>query len=211
MSWLGLDSICSSQEVGQAVRRLPRAGKIGTLCRDVCRNEDLEEMLQFWRRFWLFQDSHHMRLMLLGAFAVVVTAPAAARPTRIDIPVQIDPNSSVYVLWVKVRADDGRTLVSGYVRQKRWFARHRGDLHIAFLRDGQLVACRETNWKKYRLHSRGQWRFATSVDVAATSIDSVWISHVIHDGAAARSPESGAACAGSTDPAELDASGAGSS
>ncbi|OYX36824.1 MAG: hypothetical protein B7Y98_14615, partial [Sphingomonas sp. 32-62-10] len=74
--------------------------------------------------------------MLLGAIApaaLIAAAPADARSTRVDIPVQIDPNSSIYILWVKVKADGGRTLVSGYVRQKRWFARSRGDLHIELL------------------------------------------------------------------------------
>ena len=95
-----------------------------------------------------------MRNFLLGAIApavLVAAAPADARSTRVDIPVQIDPKASVYILWVKVQTDGSHTFVSGYVRQKRWFARHRGDLHIEFLRQGQRVACQETDWKKYRL------------------------------------------------------------
>mgnify|MGYP001617471018 CR=1 FL=1 len=62
-----------------------------------------------------------MRHFILGAIApvaLIATAPADARATRVDIPVQIDPNNSVYILWVKVQADDGRTVVSGYVRHK---------------------------------------------------------------------------------------------
>ena len=140
-----------------------------------------------------------MRLLLLGAIApaaLVAATPADARTSRVDIPVQIDPNSSIYVLWVKVQADGDRTLVSGYVRQKRWFARHRGDLHIAFLRHGQQVACQESDWKKYRFHSRGQWRFANSADVATSTIDSVRISHVIHDRRPDRTPGSVNACPG---------------
>jgi hypothetical protein len=152
-----------------------------------------------------------MRHLLLGAIApaaLIVAAPADARSTRVDIPVQIDPNSSVYVLWVKVKADGGRTLVSGYVRQKRWFAHSRGDLHVELLRQGQRVACQETNWKKYRLHSRGQWRFATSVDVSATTVDTVRISHVIHDREKDSAPDTVNACSGLAAPSELISGGA---
>ncbi len=152
-----------------------------------------------------------MRHLLLGAIApaaLIVAAPADARSTRVDIPVQIDPNSSIYVLWVKVKTDGGRTLVSGYVREKRWFARSRGDLHIALLRQGQRVACQETDWKKYRFHSRGQLRFATSADVSATTVDTVQISHVIHDRENDRAPEAVNACSGLTAPSELNSGGA---
>ena len=96
-----------------------------------------------------------MRNLLLGAIApavLVAAAPADARSTRVDIPVQIDPKASVYILWVKVQTDGSHTLVSGYVRQKRWFARHRGDLHIEFLRQGQRVACQDENTGNKRGH-----------------------------------------------------------
>ena len=139
-----------------------------------------------------------MRYLLIGAIAsaALIAAPSAnARPSRVDIPVQIEPNSSVYVLWVKVKADGDHTLVTGYIRQKRWFARSRGHLHIAFLRHGQPVACQESDWKKYRRRSRGQWRFTSSVQLAASTIDSVRISHVDHG----RVPDSTpTACSGST-------------
>ncbi|QDC40252.1 hypothetical protein [Sphingobium fuliginis] len=131
-----------------------------------------------------FSGFSSIQLLLFGAVApaaIIAAAPADARPIRVDIPVRIDPKSSVYVLWVKVQAEGESTLVSGYVRQKRWFARNRGDLHIAFLRHDQQVACLESNWKKYRFPSRGQWRFAASANVPASRIDSVQISHVIHD------------------------------
>lgn len=140
-----------------------------------------------------------MRQLLFGAIApaaLIAATPADARPSRVDIPVQIDPNSSVYVLWVKVQADGDRTLVSGYVRQKRWFARHSGDLHIAFLRHGQQVACQESDWKKYRFHSRGQWRFTSSAEVDASTIGSVRISHVVHDREMYRTPDPVNACPG---------------
>lgn len=152
-----------------------------------------------------------MRHLLLGAIApavLIAAAPADARSTRVDIPVQIDPNSSVYVLWVKVQADGGRTLVSGYVRQKRWFARSRGDLHIVLLRRGQRIACQETDWKKYRFHSRGQWRFATSADVSAATVDTVRISHVIHDRENDRAPDPVNACSELAAPSELNSGGA---
>lgn len=133
--------------------------------------------------FFRSQDSHHMRLLLLGALApaVLMTAPANARPTRVDIPVQIQPNSWVYVQWVTVKAEDGRTIVSGYVRNKKWFANRRGDLHIAFVKNDQQIGCQESNWRKYRFHSRGQWRFSASADIPASDIDSIRISHAIHD------------------------------
>jgi hypothetical protein len=152
-----------------------------------------------------------MRQLLLGALApaaLMAASPADARATRVDIPVQVDPSSPVYVLWVKVRADGDRTLVSGYVRQKRWFARRSGDLHIAFLRQGQPVACQESDWKRYRLHSRGQWRFTSSAEVATSAIDSVRISHVVHDRETDRAPGSASACAGPAMPAEQHAGGA---
>jgi hypothetical protein len=152
-----------------------------------------------------------MRQLLLGALApaaLMAATAADARATRVDIPVQIDPNSSVYVLWVKVQADGDRTLVSGYVRQKRWFARRSGDLHIAFLRHGQQVACQESDWKKYRFHSRGQWRFTSSAPVATSTIDSVRISHVVHDRERDRAPGAVSACAGANMPAELHSGGA---
>jgi uncharacterized protein YodC (DUF2158 family) len=152
-----------------------------------------------------------MRHLLLGAIApaaFITAAPADARSTRVDIPVQIDPNSSVYITWVKVKAGGGRTLVSGYVRRKRWFARSRGDLHIEFLRHGQLVACQETAWTKYRFHSRGQWRFATSADVSATTVDTIRISHVIHDREEDRTPDPVNACSGLAAPTEPNSGGA---
>lgn len=125
-----------------------------------------------------------MRILLLGAFApavLVAVSPAAARPTRVDIPVQIEPNAWVYVQWVTVKAEAGRTIVSGYVRNKKWFAKKTGDLHVAFFKNGQQVACHETSWGRYRFHSRGQWRFATTAEIPAVDIDSVGISHVVHD------------------------------
>ena len=152
-----------------------------------------------------------MRNLLLGAIApavLVAAAPADARSTRVDIPVQIDPKASVYILWVKVQTDGSHTLVSGYVRQKRWFARHRGDLHIEFLRQGQRVACQETDWKKYRYRSRGQWRFATSADLSATTVDTVRISHVIHEREQDRAPDPVNACSGLAAPSVLNSGGA---
>lgn len=152
-----------------------------------------------------------MRLFYLGAIApaaLISAAPANARPVRVDVPVEIDPNSSIYVLWVKVQADGERTLVSGYVRQKRWFARHRGDLHIAFLRGGQQIACQEAEWKKYRFHSRGQWRFATSADIAAATVDTVRIAHVIHDREGDRTASPLNACLPLAAPTELNSGGA---
>lgn len=140
-----------------------------------------------------------MRLFYLGAIApaaLIVAAPVNARPVRVDVPVEIDPNSSVYILWVKVQADGEHTLVSGYVRQKRWFARRKGDLHILFLRDGQQIACKETQWAKNRYHSHGRWRFTTSADVGVASFDTVRISHVIHDPEIDRSPGHVKACSG---------------
>jgi len=152
-----------------------------------------------------------MRNFFLGAIApavLVAAAPADARSTRVDIPVQIDPKASVYILWVKVQTDGSHTFVSGYVRQKRWFARHRGDLHIEFLRQGQRVACQETDWKKYRYRSRGQWRFATSADLSPTTVDTVRISHVIHDREQDRTPDPVNACSGLTVPSALNSGGA---
>lgn len=125
-----------------------------------------------------------MRILLLGAFApavLIAVSPADARPTRVDIPVQIEPNSWVYVQWVTVKAEAGRTIVSGYVRNKKWFAKKTGDLHVAFVKNGQQVACQETSWGRYRFHSRGQWRFSAAADIRAIDIDSVRISHVVHD------------------------------
>lgn len=152
-----------------------------------------------------------MRYLLLGAIApavLIAAAPADARSTRVDIPVQIDPNTSVYVLWVKVKADGDRTLVSGYIREKRWFTRSKGDLHIEFLRHGQRLACQETDWKKYRRRSRGQWRFATSAGVSATAVDIVRISHVIHDREKDRAPDPVNACSGLAAPIEPNSGGA---
>ena len=152
-----------------------------------------------------------MRHFILGAIApvaLIATAPADARSTRVDIPVQIDPKSSVYILWVKVKADGGRTIVTGYVRQKRWFARTKGDLHIELLRHGQLVDCQETDWKKYRYRSRGQWRFSTSADVSATTVDTVRISHVIHDQDRGRAPDPVNVCSGLAEPSALNSGGA---
>lgn len=124
-----------------------------------------------------------MRILFPGAFApavLVAISPAAARPTRVDIPVQIEPNSWVYVQWVAVKSETGQTIVSGYVRNKKWFAGNRGDLHVALVKNGQQVACQETSWKRYRWPSRGQWRFSATADVDALDIDSVRISHVVH-------------------------------
>lgn len=152
-----------------------------------------------------------MRLFYLGAIApaaLIAATPADARPVRVDVPVEIDPNSSVYVLWVKVQADGERTLVSGYVRQKRWFARRRGDLHITFLRGGQQVACQETEWEKNRYHSHGQWRFTTSSDVATATVDAIRIAHVIHDRASDRAPSQVNACSGLVAPTEPNSGGA---
>jgi hypothetical protein len=142
-----------------------------------------------------------MRYLLMGAIApaaLMAATPVDARPARVDIPIQIDPNASVYVLWVKVKAEGDHTIVSGYVRQKRWFARSRGHLHIAFLRQGQQVACQESDWKKYRYRSRGQWRFTSSVQIAASAIDSVQISHVDHDRVPDSTLTSMTACPGLT-------------
>lgn len=125
-----------------------------------------------------------MRILLLGAVApavLVAASPAVARPLRVDVPVQIEPNAWVYVQWVTVKSETGRTIVSGYVRNKKWFASSRGDLHVALVKNGQQVACQETLWKRYRWPSRGQWRFSATVDVDAPEIDSVRISHVVHD------------------------------
>lgn len=124
-----------------------------------------------------------MRLLLLGSFvpAVLISALADARPIRVDVPVQIQPNSWVYIQWVTVKAEGGRTIVSGSVRNKKWFANRRGDLHVAFVKNGQQIACQESNWRRYRFHSRGQWRFSASMDVPVANIDSIQISHAIHD------------------------------
>ncbi|NML94314.1 hypothetical protein [Novosphingobium olei] len=125
-----------------------------------------------------------MRMLLLGAFApavLVAASTAVARPTRVDIPVQIEPNAWVYVQWVTVKAEAGRTIVSGYVRNKKWFAKKSGDLHVLFVKNGRSVACQETSWGRYRFHSRGQWRFSAEADFPALNIDSVRISHVVHD------------------------------
>ncbi len=152
-----------------------------------------------------------MRHLLLGAIApavLIAAAPADARSTRVDIPVQIDPNTSVYVLWVKVKADGGRTLVSGYIREKRWFTRSKGDLHIEFIRQGQRLACQEADWKKYRRRSRGQWRFATSAGVSATAVDTVRILHVIHDPEKDHAPDPVNACSGLAAPTEPNSGGA---
>ena len=152
-----------------------------------------------------------MRYLLMGAIApaaLMAATPVDARPARVDIPIQIDPNSSVYVLWVKVKAEGDHTIVSGYVRQKRWFARSRGHLHIAFMRQGQQVACQESYWKKYRYRSRGQWRFTSSVQIAASTIDSVQISHVDHERVPDSTPISMTVCPGSTVDTEHHAGGA---
>ena len=152
-----------------------------------------------------------MRYLFIGAIApaaLMAATPADARPSRVDIPIQIDPNSSVYVLWVKVKAEGDHTIVSGYVREKRWFVRSRGHLHIAFLRQGQQIACQESDWKKYRRRSRGQWRFTSSVQTAASTIDSVQISHVDHDRVPDSTPRSMKACSGSTVDTEQNAGGA---
>lgn len=152
-----------------------------------------------------------MRYLFIGAIApaaLMAATPADARPSRVDIPIQIDPNSSVYVLWVKVKAEGDHTIVSGYVREKRWFVRSRGHLHIAFLRQGQQIACQESDWKKYRRRSRGQWRFTSSVQIAASIIDSVQISHVDHDRVPDSTPRSMTACSGSTVDTEQNAGGA---
>lgn len=134
-------------------------------------------MLTFSR----FSTLRLLHSCVVAPAALVASAPAETRPVRVDIPVRIDPNSQVYVRWVKVRADGDTTLINGYVRQKRMFAGNRGDLHIALLRQGQQIACLETAWKRYRFPSRGQWRFAAATDVPASTIDSIRISHVIHD------------------------------
>ena len=152
-----------------------------------------------------------MRYLFIGAIApaaLMAATPADARPSRVDIPIQIDPNSSVYVLWVKVKAEGDHTIVSGYVREKCWFVRSRGHLHIAFLRQGQQIACQECDWKKYRRRSRGQWRFTSSVQIAASTIDSVQISHVDHDRVPDSTPRSMKACSGSTVDTEQNAGGA---
>lgn len=152
-----------------------------------------------------------MRYLFIGAIApaaLMAATPVDARPARVDIPIQIDPNSSVYVLWVKVKAEGDHTIVSGYVRQKRWFARSRGHLHIAFMRQGQQVACQESDWKKYRYRSRGQWRFTSSVQIAASTIDSVQISHVDHERVPDSTPISMTVCPGSTVDTEHHAGGA---
>ena len=152
-----------------------------------------------------------MRHFIFGAIApvaLIATAPADARATRVDIPVQIEPNNLVYILWVKVNADEGRTAVRGYVRNKQWFARKRGDLHVEFLRRGQLVACQDTDWKKYRYRSRGEWRFSTSANVSATTIDIVRISHVIHDRERDRARNPVNACSGLAEPTSLNPGGA---
>lgn len=125
-----------------------------------------------------------MRILFLGVFAPAVlisVSQADARPTRVDIPVQIEPNSWVYVQWVTVKAEAGRTIVSGYVRNKKWFGKKTGDLHVAFVKNGRQIKCQETSWGRYRFHSRGQWRFSAVADVPAIDIDSVRISHVVHD------------------------------
>jgi hypothetical protein len=134
----------------------------------------------------------------IAASPAIQAQEADVRPSRVDIPVQIDPNSSVYVVFVKVQSDGRRTIVSGYVRQKHWFGRSRGHLHIAFLRHGQEVACQESGWEKYRIHSRGHWRFKTSVQIAASTIHSVRISHIDHDRMSHSTPRSLTACPGST-------------
>lgn len=152
-----------------------------------------------------------MRLMLFGALVpaiLIVAAPADARSSRINIPVQIDPNSSVHVLWVKVQAGEGRTIVSGYIRRKQWFARTTGNLHIALLKNWQQVACRESTWRKYRFHSRGQWRFTSTLDVDASNIDAVRISYVAHDRETGRSPDILNACTGSASSTEPHSDGA---
>jgi hypothetical protein len=152
-----------------------------------------------------------MRLLFIGALApaaIFAATPAVARPTRVDVPVQIDPNSSIYILWVTVKADGDRTLVRGYVRHRQWFARKRGDLHIEFLRHGQRVACQETDWKKYRHHTRGQWRFETSVEVPAAILDTIRVSHVIHDQNAERAPDRANACSAVAAPTNPNSGGA---
>lgn len=152
-----------------------------------------------------------MRYLIMGALApaaLMAATPADARASRVDIPVQIEPKSSVYILWVKVYTDGDRTLVSGYVRPKRWFARSRGHLHIVFLRHGREVACQETNWEKYRFHSRGQRRFKSSVQIAASTIDSVRISYVVHDRVPDHTQGSVTTCPGSPLQSELHSGGA---
>lgn len=126
-----------------------------------------------------------MRKLIAVAHAaamVSITGSVAARTRTLDIPVEVIPNRSVYVLWPSVRNDNERTVVKGYVRMKRWFARTRGDLHIVLLKDGREVACQETAWRKYRFHTRGQWRFIAAFDAAPSKIDSVRISYEPHDG-----------------------------
>ena len=72
----------------------------------------------------------------------------------------------------------------------------------------QRVACQETDWKKYRYRSRGQWRFATSADLSPTTVDTVRISHVIHDREQDRTPDPVNACSGLTVPSALNSGGA---
>lgn len=126
-----------------------------------------------------------MRMLLVAAHAaaaISITGGAEARTKTLDIPVDVIPNRSVYVLWPSVRDDSDRTVVKGYVRMKRWFARAKGDLDVALFKDGRVVACQETVWRKYRFHTRGQWQFVAVFGVAPSGIDSVRISYHSHDG-----------------------------
>lgn len=126
-----------------------------------------------------------MRKLLVvahAATAISITGAAAATTRTLDIPVDVTPNRSIYVLWPSVRHDEGRTVVKGYVRMKRWFARTKGDLDVALFKDGRVVACQETVWRKYRFHTRGQWQFVAAFGAEPSGIDSVRISYHPHDG-----------------------------
>ncbi|MDQ5959518.1 MAG: hypothetical protein QG592_597, partial [Pseudomonadota bacterium] len=54
----------------------------------------------------------------------------------------------------------------------------------------------------------GQWRFATSADLSPTTVDTVRISHVIHDREQDRTPDPVNACSGLTVPSALNSGGA---
>ena len=121
-----------------------------------------------------------MRKFIMGLavpMAVCTVTPVAARSTVISLPVDFVSSERLGIRWVKVRANDDETVVSGFVFRKHRHFLIPGHLDVALVRQGRILACEAVRWGNLPRRHAGSASFHASLKVRPMPDDTITIRH----------------------------------